>query len=590
MCGLFVVINKKQNPLNIEKCKDSLNQMNKRGPDWRFSKMIAPNIFMGQVVLSMTGKIKKDVSQHYSYSKNKFIVFNGEIYNYKHLSKEYLNSDIDKKISDTNVLVNIFDKINILNVNSLLDGMYAFVIYDKVKKQLIINRDPQGEKTIYIYEDNHTIILSSEINSIIHYTKEVKINKSILKNYFYTRHLIQFDKTIFNNIKILEPGHLKTLDLKNFKFKLLSISSLGDLINETEYNRNSKRKEKDLVEELDYLFNHNIKQMIPHNRKFASIVSGGVDSSLVSNYICKNSKPNKLICLNHVGKDQLMHTLKNFQKKLKFNISQHNVYLKEFYKSLLEAIKVCNGPVHSHSFVGQLIISKKISKIGCKALFGGEGADELFGGYDTYRQKINNVKVNKSNYSKILDSNLFIKDAEFYKFNHSIEKHWNNALKKYSFIKNEDHRNRLAMMLIDSTIQLSSNGLRGSDVMSMFSSIESRSLFLRRDIVKFALNLPLKFKIDLKNNNLFNTKILLKKVFLKYFPKKLIEKKQGFTGFPNETSIYIEKKNDYLIRNIYKIKNYQQKINSLDRASEWKLINTEMYLSKVAKLNKNIKF
>ena len=158
-----------------------------------------------------------------------------------------------KKISDTNVLVNIFDKINILNVNSLLDGMYAFVIYDKVKKQLIINRDPQGEKTIYIYEDNHTIILSSEINSIIHYTKEVKINKSILKNYFYTRHLIQFDKTIFNNIKILEPGHLKTLDLKNFKFKLLSISSLGDLINETEYNRNSKRKEKDLVEELDFL-------------------------------------------------------------------------------------------------------------------------------------------------------------------------------------------------------------------------------------------------------------------------------------------------------------------------------------------------
>ena len=101
-------------------------------------------------------------------------------------------------------------------MNSLLDGMYAFVIYDKVKKQLIINRDPQGEKTIYIYEDNHTIILSSEINSIIHYTKEVKINKSILKNYFYTRHLIQFDKTIFNNIKILEPGHLKTLDLKNW--------------------------------------------------------------------------------------------------------------------------------------------------------------------------------------------------------------------------------------------------------------------------------------------------------------------------------------------------------------------------------------
>ena len=590
MCGIFVVIDKKSNPLNLQRCKSSLNQMYRRGPDWSFSKMIAPNIFMGQVVLSMTGKIEKNISQHYSNSKNKFIVFNGEIYNYKQLSKDYLNSKVDNEVSDTNILVNLYDKINTLNVNSLLDGMYAYVIYDKFKNQLIINRDPQGEKTIYIYEDNDIIILSSDVNSIIHYTKEAKINKSILKNYFYTRHLVQFDKTIFNNISILEPGHLKILDLKNFKFKLLSISSLGELISKADYNRNSKRKEKDLVEELDFLLNKNVKQMIPEKRKFASIVSGGIDSSLISYYICKNSKPDELICLNHVGKDELSHCINIFQKELKFKIKHYDIYLIDYYRNLLDALKVCNGPVHSHSFVGQLIISKKISKTGCKALFGGEGADELFGGYETYRQKITDVKENKSNYSKIMNSNLFLKDTEFYKFNNNIKRHWKYALNKYSFIKNEDHKNRLAMMLLDSTIQLSSNGLRGADSMSMFSSVESRSVFLRKDIVKFALNLPLKFKIDLENDNLLNTKILLKKVFLKHFPKKLIEKKQGFAGFPNETSKYLKKRNNYLIKKIYKIKNFQQKINNLDRASEWKLINTEMYLSKVAKLNKYIKF
>ena len=145
------------------------------------------------------------------------------------------------------------------------------------------------------------------------------------------------------------------------------------------------------------------------------------------------------------------------------------------------------------------------------------------------------------------------------------------------------------MMLMDSTVQLSSNGLRGADLMGMYNSVESRTVFLRRDIIKFALNLPLKFKVNLNKNNLMNTKIILKKVFLKHFPKKLIQKKQGFAGFPNETSKYLKNKNDYMFKKIYKIKNYQKKIDNLDRATEWKLINTEMYLSKIFSLEKNIK-
>ena len=88
MCGIFVVINKKSEPLNLSKCKKALNEMHRRGPDWNFYKVINKNIFIGQVVLSMTGKIKKDVKQHYSISKNYFIVFNGEIYNYRNLANE----------------------------------------------------------------------------------------------------------------------------------------------------------------------------------------------------------------------------------------------------------------------------------------------------------------------------------------------------------------------------------------------------------------------------------------------------------------------------------------------------------------------
>jgi asparagine synthase (glutamine-hydrolysing) len=311
MCGIFIVINKKLQPLNLSKCKSALNEMQRRGPDWSFYKTPKKNIFIGQVVLSMTGKIKKDLSQHYSISNNYFIVFNGEIYNYKSLHTKNLNLKLDEQAPDTKILVSLFDLKPINQISSLLDGMYAYVVYDKKKNQLIISRDPQGEKSLYIYENESYIIISSEVNPIIQFRNDNEINIDVLKTYFYTRHFSQFNKTIFKRIKNLEPGTLNTLNLSNFRFKNLGKNTMHNYIEEKEFYRNSMRSENDLVSELDFLLRKNLREMIPVNRNFASIVSGGIDSSLISNYICKSSKPKKLIALNHVGKDRLAKQIKN---------------------------------------------------------------------------------------------------------------------------------------------------------------------------------------------------------------------------------------------------------------------------------------
>jgi asparagine synthetase B (glutamine-hydrolysing) len=119
----------------------------------------------------------------------------------------------------------------------------------------------------------------------------------------------------------------------------------------------------------------------------------------------------------------------------------------------------------------------------------------------------------------------------------------------------------------------------------MYYSVESRSVFLRKEIVKFALNLPLKFKINLKQNNRMSTKTLLKKVFLKYFPYKLIFKKQGFAGFPNEMANFLGPPENYLIKDLLKIDNFSKKIKNVDRATAWKIYNTEMYLKFFLNLN-----
>ena len=114
--------------------------------------------------------------------------------------------------------------------------------------------------------------------------------------------------------------------------------------------------------------------------------------------------------------------------------------------------------------------------------------------------------------------------------------------------------------------------------MFMNYSVESRSLFLRKDVIKFALNLPLKFKINLSSKNNLGTKVLLKKLFIKYFSKKLILPKQGFSGFPNETMKKLGKFENFRLKKILKMgKNLDLKKISNNREVNWKIINLEHF-------------
>ena len=112
------------------------------------------------------------------------------------------------------------------------------------------------------------------------------------------------------------------------------------------------------------------------------------------------SKPKKYLTINHTGKDKFLIKfiyLNYFGKK----IERIDVNESDYYKYLIESLKICSSPINSHDFPGKLILAKKAKLIGAKAIFGGDGADELFGGYETYRQKISNSKENNSNYSNI---------------------------------------------------------------------------------------------------------------------------------------------------------------------------------------------
>jgi asparagine synthase (glutamine-hydrolysing) len=317
--------------------------------------------------------------------------------------------------------------------------------------------------------------------------------------------------------------------------------------------------------------------MIPEKRSFASVVSGGIDSSLVSAYLDEISDPKKFFSINHVNKDYISNKIYKFNKYFSKKITSIRVHEKKYLENLEISTKICSGPINSHDFVGKLILAEETKKNNCKAIFGGDGADELFGGYETYIQNIKNRKKNYSNYTKILNHDFFDKNKEFKYFENKLKNNWNKSLESYDFVKNNVEKNRLAMMLIDSSVQLPSVGLRGSDLMSMYYSVESRSLFLRKEIVKFSLNLPLKYKIDFSNKKKVLTKVLLKKLFVKKFEKKLLFRKQGFSGFPNEVGKYLGLYKNFKIHKYFSRLHYKS-IKDISSTFKWKIFNTEFFI------------
>ena len=576
MCGIFTVIPKKNKKINLSKCISSLNKLKRRGPDWSFHKVIN-NVFFGQTVLSMTGNEKKNISNHISRSQNFFLNYNGEIYNYKSLKKEFTKDIFSNNLSDTNILINLFDIKKYTEINKLLDGMYAYVVSDKKRKKIYISRDPQGEKSLFKFENRENIIISSEIEPILNYTNYKDIDTDVLSTYFNSRHFIQFEKTIYKDIKIIEPGDLIEIDLNKLTTRKINNLSIRSYVSEKQFTTNLNRSEDDLLDELDHLIKKNLLEMIPEKRSFASVVSGGIDSSLVSAYLDEISDPKKFFSINHVNKDYISNKIYKFNKYFSKKITSIRVHEKKYLENLEISTKICSGPINSHDFVGKLILAEETKKNNCKAIFGGDGADELFGGYETYIQNIKNRKKNYSNYTKILNHDFFDKNKEFKYFENKLKNNWNKSLESYDFVKNNVEKNRLAMMLIDSSVQLPSVGLRGSDLMSMYYSVESRSLFLRKEIVKFSLNLPLKYKIDFSNKKKVLTKVLLKKLFVKKFEKKLLFRKQGFSGFPNEVGKYLGLYKNFKIHKYFSRLHYKS-IKDISSTFKWKIFNTEFFI------------
>ena len=586
MCGIFFSVNKKQS-VDTNKCIKALEILNERGPDNSFH-IINKNIFLGQTTLSITSNniINKN-GIHESKDKNFQLLFNGEIYNFKELKNE-LSSKFNcnlKSSTDTEVLVNLFSYYSPASIIDKLNGMYAFIVYDKKNNKIYFSRDHIGEKILYIYNEGEELIISSEIKPIKKIKEKLDVNVQKLKEYFHTRHLITNEKTCFNKIDTISPGVLFEYNINNDKINKILDHSINNIVNEEYYKDFLKMNDSDIFEKSLNIFNKS-SQLIKPEIDYASVCSGGIDSSLVSALINNyEKKPAKFIALNFENKDKSFENIVNIENELNLKVDKLNININDYAEIINKVYNYNCSPIATHSFISQYFVSNYCKKNNIKVLLTGDGGDELFGGYEHYKsfKQFDNIpNISPSNYSNLQYQNIFFDDEIYNQQHDKLSKIWKKALETYNFINDIDDKIKQSTLLMDSYLQLESVGIRSSDMMSMINSVEARSTFLLKDVIKLALNLPLKYKINHHENENFKTKVILKKI-LKHLcngNKNIIVGKQGFSGFPNEAGkLNLMNTNYEKTKELLKISKEHNEIISTNRSIEWKFINVEIFLN-----------
>jgi asparagine synthase (glutamine-hydrolysing) len=462
MCGILLV--KSKNNIPIEKHLKAFSILKSRGPDfnrYRYNN----NIFIGQTVLHITGD-----NNYYTSDHENFLAYNGEIYNASEFG--YYNNDIE--------FVHDAVENNLSNLKNSW-GTWAWAYSNK--DTVMYASDPQGEKSLYRYLDNDTLIVCSEISPILEYIDSVKIDIPY-KNKCWTIE----EQTPWQGITRIKPGVL---------YKDTEEYAIIDSI----FDWHSKLNYGNIDEAYDHFkstWNYVISHMVP-NCSASLSYSGGLDSNVILNSIDNLN----LCAVDIVGKDPIVANIKQFLTSDEFArltaIKVDTTQWGQEYVSLLERTKL---PAQTWSHVGKWIVAKHCKD---RVLFTGLGADELLGGYDLYKTIKYSTTQSHSPYSEYGDHNI-----------------WNRCMDVYN-------DPRQATLLMDYLYQVVNCDAMGMDSIAGSWGIETRNPFISKPMVQLAMNLPFEYKVGIES------KPLVRRLFLERWDANKIYAKMGFAGHANDS-------------------------------------------------------
>ncbi len=553
MCGIAAILSfteegKKRVP-RIAQCPALLDH---RGPDNQHF-ISEEHLGMAHARLSIIDLSAQSNQPFYSSDKRYVIVYNGEIFNYKELRHELKEKGhAFHTEGDVEVLLALYKEFG-KDCPNKIQGFFAFCIYDRDKKIFFGARDRFGVKPFYYYANEDLFACASEMRALKHLTENKTIDKSALFAYLQLTYVPE-ETSILSGIKKLQPGssiHIASGKIEIEKYYTINIP--------TSYTAPTDPEKKFLS-----LLEKAVEARMVSDVPVGSFLSGGIDSSVITALASQKNKELQTFSVGFKGNSHFDESTYAEIVAKKYKTKHHAFYFtkEEAENEVENFFNSIDEPFADSSAFNVYVLSKK-TKAHVKVVLSGDGADELFAGYNKHRAEwmIRNQRTktlllkNSGALAKLVptsrNSKLSNKARQLARFSTGAklpagERYWRwasfyeekkaaqllhlNAAEKKKFNELKQHytdpisEDYNSLLLADVGLVLPSDMLVKVDRMSMAHGLEVRNPFLDHRLVEFAFSLSANYKIDGRTQ-----KKIIKESCAHLLPEEILHrKKHGF--------------------------------------------------------------
>jgi len=554
MCGICGVIYKDNNvKVSTQQIKQMSDTLIHRGPDDE-GFFVSNNVGLGHRRLSIID-ISSGHQPVFNENKTICIVFNGEIYNYQELHAELINKGHKFYTkSDTEAIVHAYEEYGPDCVKKLR-GMFAFAIWDSNAKRLMLARDRVGKKPVYYYRDNRLFLFASEIKALFKNSAIKKEVNTDMLDFYLSIGYVPGKETLFKNIYKLEPAQYLLMDA-NHNIKISEYWDIKDIPqNNMPYEETRAALKEKLLE--------SVKIRLISEVPLGVFLSGGIDSSTIVALMSQlQVKPIKTFSVGYKNEPDASELKYARIVADKYKTQHYEFYLtpEDMFSSINTFLGHSEEPIVESAGIALFKLAQ-MAKPYATVLLSGEGADELFAGYNIYykMQQIERAR----NLLRWIPAGLIQGTLSAFKLPEKRQKYmewlclpFEKRYKSVSYDLPADIKERMyapdfknslngklddyfynlysrlngksmlsKMLYVDTKSWLAEDILTKSDRMTMAASVEMRCPFLDQELIEFAAGIPDKHKL---NGSI--GKFILKDIAKDMLPEDIVNRKKR--GFP----------------------------------------------------------
>jgi asparagine synthase (glutamine-hydrolysing) len=512
-----------------------------RGPDGT-GVYVENGVTLGHNRLSIID-LSESASQPMHSSDGRYtIVYNGELYNFRELKRELTSKYQFKTQSDTEVVLAAYSVWG-KGCTERFNGMFAFAIWDNQKEEIFLARDQIGVKPLYYYWDGHMFIFASEIKGILEHNVPRNVNMAALEHFFRVLYVPE-PLTMFENIYKFPPAHTAT-----YRRGTLMFQSYWRV----DYEKGCERGDEPGIGKIKGLIEKSVERQLVSDKPVGIYLSGGMDSSAVLQAAVRNHKDIDAFSIGFELEDNEDRGKFNADFELAkrtakhFGARHHTVLVsaREVPELLERAVWHSDEPISNPTALSMYKLAG-LAREHVAVVLGGDGGDELFGGYERYRlsriadsyQKLPAMlrsaagfipKLRKLNTAPGVDQFalfMFQKDSVLARVlpQSQITDATRDFFGKKYFTKNLQSCPEIALMRADRESWLVDQSLALTDKMSMAHGLEARVPILDTGLVQYAADLSRDSKVTARA-----MKIALKRAYIGDLPDFLFSQpKRGW--------------------------------------------------------------